>query len=199
MARGTRLATIPGRVPQLVDLPAGCPFAERCSFVIDDCRRALPPALPVAPGHDARCIRLDAVLYLAEEDAYYIYYSGTTGSIQDRIGLAICPAGADDLSSWARRIDDAARTLGGSRWYVFRRVTLPMVAPSLVAGAVLCWARALGEFGATITFAGNLPGRTQTMPLAVYVGFENGLDRALVLPELAAWEGVAPTHTTGDS
>jgi peptide/nickel transport system ATP-binding protein len=62
LARGTRLATIPGRVPQLVDLPAGCPFAERCSFVIDDCRRALPPPLPVAPGHDARCVRLDAVL-----------------------------------------------------------------------------------------------------------------------------------------
>ena len=62
LARGTRLATIPGRVPELADLPAGCPFAERCSLVIDDCRRALPPPLPVAPGHDARCLRLDATL-----------------------------------------------------------------------------------------------------------------------------------------
>ncbi|HMO44746.1 MAG TPA: ABC transporter ATP-binding protein [Rubrivivax sp.] len=62
LARGTRLATIPGRVPELVDLPAGCPFAERCRWVIDDCRRALPAPHPVAPGHDARCLRLDATL-----------------------------------------------------------------------------------------------------------------------------------------
>ncbi len=57
-----------------------------------------------------------------------------------------------------RRFEDAARTLGGSRWYVFRRVTLPTIRPALAAGAVLAWARALGEFGATITFAGNFPG-----------------------------------------
>ena len=62
LARGTRLATIPGRVPELADLPAGCPFAERCSLVVDDCRRALPPRLPVAPGHAARCLRLDETL-----------------------------------------------------------------------------------------------------------------------------------------
>jgi molybdate transport system permease protein len=67
-----------------------------------------------------------------------------------------------------RRFERAAAAMGGSPWYVFRRVTLPMVAPQLAAGAVLTWARALGEFGATITFAGNLAGRTQTMPLAVY-------------------------------
>src|SRR5438105_11548271 len=73
------------------------------------------------------------------------------------------------LRSMARRYEDAARTLGARRWTVFRRVTLPLIAPSLFAGAVLCWARALGEFGATITFAGNFPGVTQTMPLAVYV------------------------------
>ncbi|HET8602463.1 MAG TPA: ABC transporter permease [Marmoricola sp.] len=68
--------------------------------------------------------------------------------------------------------DEAAATLGASRLTVFWRVTLPLVRPSLVAGAVLCWARALGEFGATITFAGNLPGVTQTMPLAVYVAMQ---------------------------
>jgi molybdate transport system permease protein len=79
------------------------------------------------------------------------------------------------------RIDDAARTLGGSRWYVFRRVTLPTVRPALIAGAVLAWARALGEFGATITFAGNSPGRTQTMPLAIYLALESDPEAALVL------------------
>ncbi len=61
-------------------------------------------------------------------------------------------------------------------------MTLPLVAPGLAAGAVLCWARALGEFGATITFAGNLPGETRTMPLAVYGAIEGGdLDEAVVL------------------
>jgi molybdate transport system permease protein len=80
-----------------------------------------------------------------------------------------------------RRPGDAARTLGASRWYAFRRVTLPAIRPALVAGAVLAWARALGEFGATITFAGNLPGTTQTMPLAVYLALESDTGQAIVL------------------
>ena len=79
------------------------------------------------------------------------------------------------------RYEEAAATLGATRWTAFRRVTLPMVAPGVAAGAVLCWARALGEFGATITFAGNFPGRTQTMPLAVYLALEQDLDAAIVL------------------
>ena len=79
------------------------------------------------------------------------------------------------------RFEDAAATLGADRWTTFRRVTLPLVAPGVAAGAVLCWARALGEFGATITFAGNFPGRTQTMPLAVYLALEQDLDAAIVL------------------
>jgi len=80
-----------------------------------------------------------------------------------------------------RRYDEAARTLGASRWYAFRRVTLPAIRPALVAGAVLAWARALGEFGATITFAGNYPGTTQTMPLAIYIAREADQDKAIVL------------------
>ncbi len=85
------------------------------------------------------------------------------------------------LRSAGQGYDEAAATLGASRMTVFRRVTLPLVAPSLVAGAVLCWARALGEFGATITFAGSFPGRTQTMPIAVYYALENDPDAAIVL------------------
>ncbi|MBM7776577.1 molybdate transport system permease protein [Actinokineospora baliensis] len=79
------------------------------------------------------------------------------------------------------RIEEAAATLGASRWLTFRRVTLPSVMPGVVAGTVLCWARALGEFGATITFAGNFPGETTTMPLAVYLALETDPQAAIVL------------------
>lgn len=85
------------------------------------------------------------------------------------------------IRSVDRRYEEAARTLGASQWRIFRQVTLPLVAPSLFAGAVLCWARALGEFGATITFAGNLPGVTQTLPLAVYLAMETRPEVAIIL------------------
>lgn len=79
------------------------------------------------------------------------------------------------------RFEEAAATLGATRWTIFRRVTLPLVAPGVAAGAILSWARALGEFGATITFAGNFPGRTQTMPLGVYLALETDPQAAIVL------------------
>jgi molybdate transport system permease protein len=75
----------------------------------------------------------------------------------------------------------AAATLRASPGYTFFRVILPLSLSSLVAGTVMTWARALGEFGATITFAGNLPGRTQTMPLAVYVALQSDLEAAVAL------------------
>lgn len=77
------------------------------------------------------------------------------------------------------RYEEAAATLGAGWWYRFRRIALPNAAPSIVAGAVLAWARALGEFGATVTFAGNLRGRTQTMPLAIFLANES--DRGLAV------------------
>jgi molybdate transport system permease protein len=80
-----------------------------------------------------------------------------------------------------RRYEEAAATLGAAPWRRFWRITLPLVLPSLAAGAALAWARALGEFGATITFAGNLQGRTQTMPLAVYVALQSTPDLAVVM------------------
>lgn len=79
------------------------------------------------------------------------------------------------------RLEEAAATLGAGPWTTFRRVTLPTAWPSIAAGAVLCWARALGEFGATVTFAGNLQGRTQTMPLAVFLALETDRDAAIAL------------------
>ena len=83
-----------------------------------------------------------------------------------------------------RRYVDAAATLGATPAYGFFRVLLPLALPSVLAGAAMSWARALGEFGATITFAGNLPGRTQTMPLAVYTALQNDLAAAVALSVL---------------
>jgi molybdate transport system permease protein len=93
--------------------------------------------------------------------------------------LVIAVEGA--LRGADRRYEDAAATLGASRWTVFRRVTLPLVAPGVSAGAVLCFARALGEFGATITFAGSFPGVTRTMPVEVYLALESDPQTAVVL------------------
>ena len=85
------------------------------------------------------------------------------------------------LRSLDPRFEEAGATLGAGRWTVFRRVTLPMIGPSLAAGAALTWARALGEFGATITFAGNFEGRTQTVPLAVFLALETDPAAAIAL------------------
>lgn len=82
------------------------------------------------------------------------------------------------------RFEEAAATLGVGRWRVFRRITLPLIGPPLGAGMAMSWARALGEFGATITFAGNVPGATQTMPLAVFLQLEQDPEVAYVLSVL---------------
>ena len=80
-----------------------------------------------------------------------------------------------------RRFELAAATLGASRWTVFRRVTLPLVAPGISAGALLAFTRSLGEFGATITFAGSFPGTTQTLPIATYLQLQTDPDAAIAL------------------
>ncbi|MGH3330411.1 MAG: ABC transporter permease [Nocardioidaceae bacterium] len=85
------------------------------------------------------------------------------------------------LRATSQEYDVAAATLGADRWTVFRRVTLPLALPGIAAGLVLGWARSLGEFGATITFAGSFPGTTRTMPLAVYNALQSDFEAALVL------------------
>src|SRR2546429_3437630 len=94
-------------------------------------------------------------------------------------------AGLEQLDA---RYEMAAYTLRASPFYTFRRVTLPLVRPALLTGIGLAWARALGELGATITFAGNFPGVTQTMPIAVYIAAESDLDTA-VAPSLGLLAG----------
>jgi len=85
------------------------------------------------------------------------------------------------FASVDQRLEDAAATMGASRLTILRTITFPAIRPALVAGAALCWARALGEFGATIMFAGNLEGTTQTLPLAVYTELPVDPDQAIVL------------------
>lgn len=85
------------------------------------------------------------------------------------------------FSATDRRLEDAALGLGASRWMVWRTVILPAVRPSLIAGLALCWARALGEFGATITFAGSLRGRTETLPLTAYRELQTDPDGAVAV------------------
>jgi molybdate transport system permease protein len=79
------------------------------------------------------------------------------------------------------QLEEAARVEGANNWHIFRLIMLPLAFRALLTGIILSWTRALGEFGATLLFAGNLEGKTQTMPLAIYVGFEQGLGVALVL------------------
>ncbi len=85
------------------------------------------------------------------------------------------------FASVDRGLEQMSALLGVSHWRTFLRVTLPLAAPSLFGGLLMTWARALGEFGATIMFAGNFQGQTQTMPLAIYIGLESNLDSALAL------------------
>ena len=90
-------------------------------------------------------------------------------------------AAATVFASIENELEQAASLDGVSQWQIFRFITLPLVRMALLSGLVMSWARALGDFGATIIFAGNFPGRTQTMPLAIYLGFELNLDVALAL------------------
>ena len=90
-------------------------------------------------------------------------------------------AAAIGFSGIDLELKQAAALDGASRWQVFRYVTLPLSWRALISGGVMTWARALGEFGATILFAGNFQGRTQTMPLAIYIGFETDINVAVTL------------------
>lgn len=90
-------------------------------------------------------------------------------------------AAAIGFAGMDREIEQAAQLDGASRWQIFRFVMLPLSRQALISGCVMSWSRALGEFGATMIFAGNYPGRTQTMPTAIYLGFEIDLDIALTL------------------
>ena len=85
------------------------------------------------------------------------------------------------FASVSHHVEESASDLGANPWQVFQHVTLPLAGPALLSGAILSWARALGEFGATILFAGSFIGRTQTMPLAIYQALETDLGSAMAV------------------
>jgi molybdate transport system permease protein len=118
-------------------------------------------------------------------DWFGVQLTFTTGAAVLAAAFVSFPLAVLALESGLRgldeRLEDAAATLGASRWYALRRVTLPILAPQIATAVVLSWARALGEFGATITFAGNLQGRTQTLPLAVFERLQTDQDAAFAL------------------
>ncbi|ETK30549.1 molybdate ABC transporter permease [Microbispora sp. ATCC PTA-5024] len=188
-----RLSLVTATVATLVCLVLGVPLAwllARAEFPGRRLLRALitvPLVLPPVVGGVALLLVLGRRGLVGQwlDSAFGVSLPFTTAGVVVAEAFVAMPflvisvegamRGAD------RRYEEAAATLGASRWTVFRRVTLPLITPGVLAGAVLCWARALGEFGATITFAGNFPGRTQTMPLAVYLALETEPDAAVVL------------------
>jgi molybdate transport system permease protein len=121
----------------------------------------------------------------ASLDALGITVAFTTAAVILAQTFVACPfylrAARAGFTSRHHDLEDVSATLGASGWRTFLRVTAPLARPALASGAVMAWARALGEFGATIMFAGNLVGRTQTMPLAIYSALETDLDSALAL------------------
>jgi molybdate transport system permease protein len=187
-----KLSLISSLSATLLSLLLGLPLAwllARVSFPGRRLVRALvtlPLVLPPVVGGVALLLVLGRVGFVGRWlDAFGVTLFGTLWGVVIAETFVAMPflvlAVQAALESQDRRFEDAAATLGASPWNTFRRVTLPLLAPSLSAGAVLSWARALGEFGATITFAGNSPGRTQTIPLAVYVELLSDVDAAIVL------------------
>jgi len=170
---GTPLAYVlarrsfPGRraVDTLVELPTVLPPAVAgVALLVDFGRQGLV-------GHWLASIGLPLAFTSAAVVMAQLFVAGPLYVKTMAVGLAAID----------QDLEQAAAIDGASRWQVFRYVTLPLAYPAALSGAVLTWSRALGEFGATILFAGNFPGRTQTMPLAIYIGFEADLNVALTL------------------
>lgn len=147
----------------------------------------LPLVLPPVVGGIALLLALgrNGILGKPLYEAFGITFPFTTTAVvlaQTFVALpfmVISVEGAFRASD--SRFDEAAATLGATRWSTFRRVTLPLALPGIVAGAVLSWGRALGEFGATVTFAGNFPGVTRTMPVQIYLARYDDQEAAIAL------------------
>lgn len=157
------------------------PFQRAIDTLID-----LPTVLPPSVAGVALLIAFGRRGFIgATLDEWGISIAFTQTAVVIAQLFVACPfyikAAAIGFAGVEAELKEAAALDGGTRWDIFRYVTIPLSWGALVSGAVMTWARALGEFGATIIFAGNFPGRTQTMPLAIYLGFELDLSVALTL------------------
>ena len=193
VAEALRLSLVTATTATLVSLLVGVPLAwvlARTTFPGRSFVRSLillPLVLPPVVGGVALFLSLGREGYAGRllDDWFGITLPFTTAAVvlaQIFVAmpfLVISVEGA--LRATDARYDEAAATLGASGWRTFTKVTVPLAFPGIVAGAVLGWARALGEFGATIMFAGNFPGTTQTMPLKVFLALQTDPDSAIVL------------------
>ncbi|HEU5034184.1 MAG TPA: ABC transporter permease [Mycobacteriales bacterium] len=163
----------------------GVPLAwllARCDFPGKSLLRALvtvPLVLPPVVGGVALLLAFGNNGLIPLHLAYTTWGAIAAEAFVAMPFLVLAVEGA--LAGMDARFEDVAATLGAGPLATFRRVTLPLLAPGLAAGAALAWARALGEFGATITFAGNLPGSTQTLPLYIYLELQSDPDAAVAL------------------
>lgn len=170
----------------------GLPLAyavARCEFFgrrVVDTLIDLPMVLPPAVAGIALLLtvgRLGLLGPLLERLGWQVAFSPTAVILAQLFVAApfFVRTAALGLAMVDPELEAAAALDGGTGWQIWRHITLPLSGRSLLAGALMAWARALGEFGATIIVAGNLPGWTQTMPLAIYVGFELDLSVAITL------------------
>ena len=188
-----RLSLIAATCATAVSLVLGVPLAwllARTEFPGRGLVRALvtlPLVLPPVVGGVALLLALgrNGIVGRWLDEAFGVTLPFTTAGVVVAEAFVAMPFLVISVEGTLRaadpRYEEAAMTLGASRFTAFRRVTLPLIAPGIAAGSVLAWARALGEFGATITFAGNFPGRTQTMPLAVYLALQSDPAAAIAL------------------
>lgn len=192
VTKALRLSLVTTGISLVVIIAFGTPVAyllSRYDFpgkAVLDTLVDLPMVLPPAVGGLGLLMAFGRRGLLGEwvEDAGLQLAFTTTAVVMAQIFVAspfyirAAKAGFDSVDGELERV---AHTLGSSRSGTFARVSVPIAAPSLAAGAVMAWARALGEFGATIMFAGSIAGRTQTVPLAIYREFEGGIEVPLAL------------------
>jgi molybdate transport system permease protein len=198
-----RLSLVTATISMVVCLVLGVPLAwllARVDFRGRQFVRALvtvPLVLPPVVGGIALLTTLGRRGVLGEPiyEAFGYQVTFTTTAVviaQTFVALPFLVLAVEGaLRSTDRRYDEVAASLGASRWWTFLRVTLPLAGPGIVSGAVLAWARALGEFGATITFAGNFEGVTRTMPLEVYNTYQTDAPGAIVVSLLLLAVSVA--------
>jgi molybdate transport system permease protein len=192
VAQALGLSLLTGLISTAACLVLGIPLAVLLSSSSGAARRLLraaitvPLVLPPVVGGIALLLLLGRRgligQVLAEAGLGIPFTTGAVVIAQTFVAMPFLVFAVEGaLGAADRRTEAAAATLGASRWQVFRLVTVPLVAPGIAAGAVLCFTRALGEFGATITFAGSLPGVTRTLPIASYLALQSDPEAAIAL------------------